>query len=496
MIKSEGLESAVDNKKIDPIQKSIGHFGKWQLLMCLLLFSIKIPGMWHQINIIFFAPPISFECIDTAIDKCDKNCTEIIYDRSIFKQTIQMEWNLICDYAQLANLTQTSFMFGIMIGSLLFGWLSDKFGRRSPLVFGTIIQLIFGVATAFVPWFWLFCAMRFVTGIATGGTMIVSFVLIMELIGDKWRELVSILYQVPLEFAHASLPLLAWIFPDWRHLQLVLSSVSVVFISYHWLLPESPKWLLAIGRVDDAAIVLQKAAKINNLPTECIRSDLNLYVEKQQLPLAQSNPRGKFIDLIRTPNMRKKTILICFNWFACGLLYFGLSQYIGQIAGNIYFNVFLSACIATPGFLLTIIFNPLIGRRNTLAIAAILAGICLISIAFLPEWQIQLTMLAMPAACTAFSTAYLYSGELFPTVIRNNGIGLASTSARIGPMIAPFVLSLGMVEPVLPPIILGIVPLISGVSVFMLPETRGHTLPATVEEGESFGKKINHLERI
>lgn len=48
----------------------------------------------------------------------------------------------------------------------------NRCGRRGPLVAAVFIQLISGVATAFVPWFWLFCLLRFITALATGGTMV------------------------------------------------------------------------------------------------------------------------------------------------------------------------------------------------------------------------------------------------------------------------------------------------------------------------------------
>jgi MFS family permease len=74
------------------------------------------------------------------------------------------------------------------------------------LVFAVTMQLICGVATAFVPWFWAFCVLRFLTAIATGGTMVTSFVLVMEIVGSKWRELINVLYQIPFNLGHLTLP--------------------------------------------------------------------------------------------------------------------------------------------------------------------------------------------------------------------------------------------------------------------------------------------------
>lgn len=85
----------------------------------------------------------------------------------------------------------------------------------------------------------------------------------------------------------------------------------------------------------------------------------------------------------------------------------------------------------------------------------------------------------------SFATVYLYAGELFPTVVRNSGVGLSSTVARIGSMVAPFVATLSHTSAWLPPLAFGIVPLIGAGLCMLLPDTRGRKLPDTLEEGEA-----------
>lgn len=167
----------------------------------------------------------------------------------------------------------------------------------------------------------------------------------MELIGVKWRELVSVLYQVPFNLGHLTLPLFAYYIRDWQHLQFALSIPSVILISYYWLIPESPRWLFAVGRVDESVKVLEKAAKCNKLPIEDIRRNLEAIHGAKTTQRAE----GNFLDLFRTRNMLVKTICMDFNWFACGICFFGISQYVGQSGGNIFGNVALSAVFELPG---------------------------------------------------------------------------------------------------------------------------------------------------
>lgn len=77
-------------------------------------------------SIIFIAPPAEFQCINETIDKCSADCPAYNYNRTIFSETIITKWNLVCDNAQLANISQLIFMFGILLGNFIFGTLADK----------------------------------------------------------------------------------------------------------------------------------------------------------------------------------------------------------------------------------------------------------------------------------------------------------------------------------------------------------------------------------
>lgn len=483
-------------KMADPVQSSMGALGKWHLWVCAIVFILKFPVAWHQMGIIFLGPPAKYKCISPSnfTNACSADCKRVEYDRSIFTETITTQWGLICDKLQLLNFAQTSFMLGILCGSFFFGMWADKSGRRKPLVVAVFIQLISGIATSFSNSLWLFCLLRFITAIATGGTMCTSFVIVMEIIGTKWRELFSVLYQIPFNLGHLTLPVFAYFIRDWHKLQFAISIPSVLLLSYYWLLPESPRWLYASGHLDEAAAVLEKAAKQNGLPTETIRSDLEEATKRKRVDNEPANTSANVIDLFRTPNLRMKSTFMCFNWFVCGLAFFGVAQYMGQIGGDIFANVAIGAALELPGTIVCILMMKYWGRKKTLIASNTLTGISMLLIAFVPpnvSWAVvTLSSLGIVGMSISFPTVYLYGGELFPTVVRNVGIGLASMIARIGSMIAPFVAGLSITVYWLPPIIFGIIPLLGAILVFWLPETKGHNLPETIQDGENFGKKV------
>ncbi|CAK1555147.1 unnamed protein product [Leptosia nina] len=470
----------------DPITKAIGAIGKWQIWICFIVFLVKFPVAWHQMSIIFLAPPMNFTCTTSDVfDNECSNCTDFKYDHSVFGDTIVSQWNLVCEIEWLKNATQTIFMLGILVGNMVFGHLSDRFGRRVPFLIAVFLQLLSGVTTAYsVNWI-MFTTLRFLLAVATGGTMVTSFVLTMELIGAKYRDTVGIIYQIPFNLGHLSLPLFGYFLRDWYHFQLAISLPSVIFLSYYYLLPESPRWLLTVGREDEALKILETAAKRNGLPTDGIAA----YTQKMAIDV-KSNPaneRASFVALFRTPRLRARTIAICFNWFVCGICFFGVSQYIGHVSGNIFSNVAISAAILVPGTIISIYANQVLGRKYTLISSNCVTGLSCLLILVVPKSEASHLVLGCAGLwgmSISFATVYLYAGELFPTVVRNSGVGLSSTVARIGSMVAPFIATLGHRSPWLPPILFGITPIVGACLCLILPDTRGKKLPDTLEEGE------------
>lgn len=320
-------------------------------------------------------------------------------------------------------------------------------------------------------------------------------------VGTKWRTTLGVLYQIPFNMGHLSLAGLSYLLRDWKYLQIAISLPSVILVTYYWILPESPRWLLAVGKVEESIEMMEKAAKHNHLSTAQIRDEVHKYVQMNHTNNKSTDNRtGNMFDLIRTPNIRIRTLAICFNWVVCGLCFFGVAQFLGQIGGNIFINVALSAVIQLPGTFLVIYLMQNFGRRATLIFANLLAGCSCLIVAFLPAsptWPTTVFgCLGMLGLSLAFPTVYIYSGELFPTVIRNIGVGVSSMSARIGSMLAPFVAGLTTVDPSLPPIIFGVIPLIGALLCLKLPETLNCKLADTLDEAEQFGTKKEDIQIV
>ncbi|XP_014213904.1 organic cation transporter protein-like [Copidosoma floridanum] len=494
---------------VDLVQEAMGSLGPWHIMIAIALSLVKFPVAWNQLSIVFLAPRIDFVCVSplptdnkTMINECEVNvgngtmqsCTKFHYDRKEFKETIITQWDLVCDREQLSNLAQSCTMFGILVGNMIFSAMSDRIGRKIPLMIAILLQTLAGLMTVYSPWYEMFLTFKFIAAVATGGSMLISFVLLMEIVGPKWRSPLSVLFHVPFLIGFLLNPLISYLTRTWYGFQLAVSIPPIFLLSYYWIIPESPRWLLAVGRTREAEVILTKAAEKNNVPLSHVSAAIEAYsTSYTQSKKSDQEKKYNVTHLFRTPNLCLKTICVCVNWFVCGMCFFGLAQYIGQIKGNVFVNSAISAAVELPGTLIVLFLISRVSRLRILMGGSFVSGVTLLLIIFFDNKTIHviLATIGIAGMSLSFPTVYLYSSEVFPTVVRNIGIGAGSICARIASMIAPFVATIGHKYEWLPPLVFGIGPIIGAALCLLLPETMDCELPETIEEAENFGKKTS-----
>ena len=123
----------------------------------------------------------------------------------------------------------------------------------------------------------------------------------------------------------------------------------------------------------------------------------------------------------------------------------------------------------------------------------IFAGLVLTVTIFIPRhltWLlVTLSMMGKLAITSSYGTVYIFSAELYPTTVRNVGMGASSMSARLGGIICPYINMLSDIWTPLPLIIYGALAFSGGLLALLLPETLGRKLPETIRDGETFGEK-------
>ncbi|VDM84747.1 unnamed protein product, partial [Strongylus vulgaris] len=201
------------------------------------------------------------------------------------------QWDIRGNRAWIKSTIQSFYYFGHMTGSLLSGMISDKFGRKRVFYLAIVTQISCGMLMSIAPTWWLFALFKFGTGISHPGVYAVAIVLGTELVGPKYRGIVSVGTATFIALGELLLVLMAYFISDYRVLQAAIALPSLCLLSYWWLVPESIRWLVVKGRFMEADRVLRKATQINRSTWE--------QLEKNQIGSNQST--YTILDLMRTP---------------------------------------------------------------------------------------------------------------------------------------------------------------------------------------------------
>ncbi|XP_070782168.1 solute carrier family 22 member 6 [Enoplosus armatus] len=406
------------------------------------------------------------------------------YSTETFQSTIVTEWDLVCDSASLNNMGSSFYMFGLLVGAVVFGSLADKYGRRIIILVNLASQAVFGVAAAFAPNFYVYTALRFMVGTSISGVIMNAFVLGTEWTGSKQRMLAGIITDYFFGFGYILLAGVAYLIRDWRKLQLAISAPGFLFIFYIWVLPKSARWLMANDRKEEAWELIMKAAQMNGKP---LTKDLEMCQVYKIEGKTKVKKKHSFVDLLRTPKMRKQSLIVFYLWFANVLVYYGLSLNISDFGMNIYLTQMIFGLVEMPARTITLFTLNRSRKISQLAFLAVGGTACLLTIFIPADLSVIKTVLAMIGKfgiTASLSIIYVYSAEVFPTVIRQNGIGIGSMCARTGGVLAPMMYLLRSISPQAPMVVCGLCPLLGSALTLLLPETAHRPLPDTIEDVE------------
>uniref|UniRef100_A0A8C9ZHV6 Solute carrier family 22 member 7b, tandem duplicate 3 n=1 Tax=Sander lucioperca TaxID=283035 RepID=A0A8C9ZHV6_SANLU len=318
----------------------------------------------------------------------------------------------------------------------------------------------------------MFCVLRFFTGFCITGIIIVSTVL-----KEKKCFLVFSQNFDPCKVMRCLFSAgVEWVDID------VSSPLTLAIITWRWM-PESARWLIANGKLEQAQKYLKICAKIN-------RTEEFIHTLKTEV-----NRPYSYLDLIRTAKMRKLALCTGIVWFCVATAFYGISFNITGFGLNIYLTQFTYAFIELPAKVSVYYLLDKIGRRGTEVGALLMVAISQSLILF-SDMSVVRTVVAVIGkgfSSASFATLVLYSSELYPTVVRQNGMGYNSFMARTGVAVAPLILLLDEVWKDLPQVVLCSVAVLGGVVARTLSETRNRCLPETIEDIEQQNKASTNL---
>ncbi|XP_007654504.2 solute carrier family 22 member 7 [Ornithorhynchus anatinus] len=421
-----------------------------------------------------------------------------VYNRSQFSSTITTQWDLVCERKGLNQITVTSFFVGVLVGAVLFGYLADRFGRRPLLLVAYVGSLILGLISAASSSFAMFLVTRTLTGTALAGFTIIILPLELEWLDVKHRTVAGVISSTFWSLGATLLALVGYLIRDWRWLLLAVTLPCAPGIVSLWWVPESARWLLTQGRVREARRYLLRCAALNH--RDGTAQALSMEALNKIAVAEKSRHHLSYLDLFRTRRLRTISLLCMVVWFGVNFSYYGMSLDVDGLGLDIYQIQLLFGAVELPSKLLVFLAVRYAGRRPTQAGALLGTAISLGAILLLPPgkgtWRSALAVLGKGFSEAAFTTAFLFTSELYPTVLRQMGMGLVALVGRLGGSLAPLAMLLAGVWAPLPKVAYGSAALLAAAMALLLPETRQAQLPETIQDIERKGPAPSSQEEV
>ncbi|GFT66285.1 organic cation transporter protein [Nephila pilipes] len=354
MVSSDVKKNVVSSEtnEEEDLMNLVGGDGPWQRWIFVAIILCSVPDGCHNMAMTFYAPNIEHWCARPAyinmsvqewkykaLPPDDQHCSRYKYfnlsnihedtnatkwkeriacdsweyDRSVFRNTVLSEWNLVCDKEWLVSMTKSIFIAGYFLSAIVFGYLADRIGRKSVIIIANAISLIFSIVCAFSTSFIMFAVCRFFIAAGVTGVDNTSFVLLMEIIGPKFRTKYGMSTHFGWIIGYMSLPLLAWLLGDWFWMQLIITLPCILLLSTYWLLPESPRWLLAQGKEDAALEILSKAAKKNGMDLTERGTKLKETIYRTTKAHKNEDASVNVLQLFKR-GLWKKSIIVFYLW--------------------------------------------------------------------------------------------------------------------------------------------------------------------------------------
>ena len=212
---------------------------------------------------------------------------------------------------------------GIMAGSGIFGFFADHYGRKKMFLVAIIFMSLTGIGQALSTGYIMFLGFAFLNAVGTSGVFPLAFVIGVEMVGKKKREMSGIVLNYFYSLGEALVGVIAYIDGDWVNLQYWVSAPPLLFIAYYWIIPESIRWLLAKKRNRKAFKIIRKAAKNNGVElSQSILSKFERDDDEDDSDTKSSSSEksveevktATYMDLIRSKVLVVRCLMLFFIW--------------------------------------------------------------------------------------------------------------------------------------------------------------------------------------
>ena len=269
-------------------------------------------------------------------------------------------------------------------------------------------------------------------------------------------------------------------------------------LAYLSFFPESVKWQLSEGKVDEVKLNIKKIASING--NDPIEEELLDYYLKEQM--GKNSIKTPLQNVFKFPRFCMNFAFATVIWLLMSFSFFGGNGFAAMASDNPFMMLTFNAIIDTIACFAAeyVSRNRYLGRKWGTIGSCIGAGILYMLSGFLPgSYKISNLILLMAArlvATLAVNIQFLYTAEIFPTEIRGTATALKLSIGAFGGAIAPQILALHSIHKAIPLAAFGAAEFAAGACMLFLPESLGQSLPQTLIDAEVYGLPTDQKMKI
>ncbi|CAI4231853.1 unnamed protein product [Auanema sp. JU1783] len=494
----------VELDKVLPLSKIRSYddfvrMGRYCYLILIFSEFILLSGAGNMVYMVYAgAAPRSVSCVGsnfTIEDVCKQGLNhreltdcELKIDYEF--KSINVEFEYVCKETALVKSSISVQMIGVLVGTLLFGSLSDRFGRLKVLMFSFTMSSLASLLCSFSTSLSMFTILRTILGFFTGGVIGTYAVYQMEQIPKKHRFWVAaIIAWAP---NYILINGIAYIAKDWRTFQLLILATSCPAFLFCFYVYESPRWLIQRGRISEAREIMQNIQRLDQVD-DLKKEEMEKMLDAEYQEQVASEGKLKnynMCHLFHTPSMALSTTVLCSGKFFTSMVNYGLVFNMESLAGSLFLNSVLMGMLRWVLNILTGLLDYKykgLGRKPVHLLSQMTTAFSVGSAALIYYFEVEedykgfiryAAIIAISTASQVFITKAVVSVEYYPTVVRNSALAIQSVSSRVGTICAPQLFILAASTMTIPYSILFLMATLDTIFFqITLPETKGRALP-------------------
>jgi putative MFS transporter len=352
------------------------------------------------------------------------------------------------------GLLGSSSLIGAFAGAIAVSFLGDRMGRRNLLVYSMAFYSVAMIVGAISPNGLFLISTRVAAGVAIGINVNIIIPYLAEFAPPKQRGhfVGSLAGFFGMGFVLAALIgyfVIQTMDEGWRVAQVIVGLPIILAVIWRRNLPESPRYLVSKGRVDEARVIVddleKKVRKATGKDLPPVDTNLTYAPEKH---LSMRGVMQQFIALWR-PDMLRQTILIWVLWFCFSFAYYGFLTFLPTllvdkgltISESFGYSIAIEVA-QVIGYFPAAMLSEKLDRKWSIVIFLAASALSAIGLAAASS-NVQVLIFGILLALFlngAYAPLYTYTPEVYPTPIRATGVGASAVFSRVGAALAPIIM--------------------------------------------------------